>query len=60
MKRFYVVLRIASDVIVYEGNNMIHAAQALEPGTCYGYGVDQGTARLNAYEWSQWFRNHAV
>jgi len=45
-KTFYTVMRYRSRRVQYDGDSIMMAARALEPGTCYGTGKDPVLARL--------------
>jgi hypothetical protein len=47
-KRFYAVVRIADDTVLYAGHNLAQAASLLDPGTAYAKAFDSQQAIDNA------------
>jgi hypothetical protein len=52
----YAVLWIHTGAIVYLGTSLFQAAEALEPGTCYGKSTMADRAIELADKWAVWFR----
>jgi hypothetical protein len=51
----YAVVWIRSGSVAYVGPSLRKAAEAFEPGTCYGRARSAGEAMATAQKWAQWF-----